>query len=239
MQLLKDPVLCQAWFYTRACVFKAKQMLPLGIIYFTVIEDKGHSYLRDTYFRGLLCLWDCKRNVNAIWSLSTPPCLSPKQGLGEQGSVPDIREKQLLQAASVVSCKQPCGVMPHLPQELALLWEGGTETSEWRKGRDGWFWQDLVLQKRKAALIDPSHCEHHSGSKRNRRIKSILNCKFSFLEVKQSERTLSYRKKQYCNNQRTILFHLSLLPQALKWRKGTSLRCQFQHCWRHFQSACL
>lgn len=43
-------------------------------------------------------------------------------------SAPDIWEKQLLHFVSVVSCKQPCGVMPHLPQELALPWEGGTET---------------------------------------------------------------------------------------------------------------
>lgn len=86
----------------RRVYIQAKQMLPLGVISLTVIQDKSHSYLRYIYLRGLLCLWEEEFDCNLVSPYT--PQLSPNQGLDEQGSAPDIWEKQLL---AVCKCRVP------------------------------------------------------------------------------------------------------------------------------------
>lgn len=125
MQVLKDAVLCHPWLYTQACVYtgKANAASRGHILY----SDSGQEpFIPEIYLfeRFALALG---RGIRLQFGLSIyPPAFHQSRALMNRGVLLTFGKSSCWQSVSVVSCKQPCGVKPHLPQELALLWEGDT-----------------------------------------------------------------------------------------------------------------
>lgn len=124
MQVLKDLILCHAWLYTQA---KQRKCCLLGSNALQWFRTRA-IHTQDTFIWEVSFGFGIIRGMWMQFALSTSHPVFHQSRALNRGVFLTPGKSSSWQSVSVVSCKQPCGVMPHLPQDLALPWEGDTST---------------------------------------------------------------------------------------------------------------